>query len=274
MADVQTPAEDRASAKDDGQRHLRVVVTGAGNGIGAAIARRLAASGAAVVVNDLEADAVQRVADEIGGTAVAGDAGSEQGAARLVARATEALGEIDVWFGNAGVDRGHGLAATEADWAASIQINVMAHVRAARLLVPGWVARGHGRYVVTASAAGLLTMLGAPVYSVTKHAAVAFAEWLSAMYRHRGVIVQALCPQGVQTRILDAAGPYRDLLSHDGALTPQEVAEHVWEALQDDRFLILPHPRVADYYAARATAPDRWLAGMNALQRKVEQSGQ
>jgi len=255
-------------AKVEGQG---VVVTGAGQGIGRALATRLAAGGARVVVNDLDADTARAVANEIGGYAAPGDAASQDGVEALVAAAREHLGQIDAWFGNAGIDRGHGLAAPEEEWALVHEVNVMAHVRAARLLVPDWVERGSGRFVVTASAAGLLTMLGSPTYAVTKHAAVAFAEWLSVTYRHRGVVVQALCPQGVRTRMLEEAGALQELLSRDEALTPEQVAEAVWEALADDRFLILPHPEVADYYATRATHPDAWLAGMNKLQRKLEE---
>ena len=142
----------------------------------------------------------------------------------------------------------------------------MAHVRAARLLVPRWLEHGGGRFVVTASAAGLLTALGTATYSVTKHSAVAFAEWLSATYRHRGIVVQAICPQGVQTDMLAATGPMRNMLATD-AVTPEVVADVTWQALQDDRFLILPHGEAAEYYRQRATDPDRWLGGMNKLQR-------
>jgi len=250
-----------------------IVVTGAGHGIGRALAARLAAEGARVVVNDLDAEAAGRVAEEIGGYPVPGDAASEEGVAALVDAARAHLGSIDAWFANAGVDRGHGLGAPEADWAASLEVNVLAHVRAARLLVPEWAERGSGRFVVTASAAGLLTMLGSPTYSVSKHAAVAFAEWLSATYRHRGVVVQAICPQGVKTRMLADAGALKDVLSHDTALEPEDVAEAMWQALQDDRFLVLPHPEVGDYYAVRATQTDRWLNGMNKLQRRVDEQG-
>jgi NAD(P)-dependent dehydrogenase (short-subunit alcohol dehydrogenase family) len=175
-----------------------------------------------------------------------------------------------VWFGNAGIERGHGLDAPEEDWAAALQVNVMAHVRAARLLVPRWVERGTGRFVVTASAAGLLTMLGSPSYSVSKHGAVAFAEWLSATYRHRGVVVQAICPQGVRTRMYEEAGALKEVLGHDAVLTPEEVAEAAWSALGDDRFLVLPHPQVGEYYAARATDTDRWLGGMNRVQQHLD----
>jgi NAD(P)-dependent dehydrogenase (short-subunit alcohol dehydrogenase family) len=247
-----------------------VVVTGAGHGIGRALAARFAAEGARVVVNDLDADAAEKVATEIGGYGVPGDATTEHGVAALVAAAGEHLATIDVWCANAGIERGHGLHASEADWAAALDVNMLAHVRAARLLVPGWVERGQGRFVVTASAAGLLTMLGSPVYSVTKHAAVAFAEWLSATYRHRGVHVHAICPQGVKTRMLDESGPLKDLLSHDVALEPEDVAEALWQAIQDDRFLVLPHPEVAGYYATRATQTDRWLGGMNKLQQRLD----
>lgn len=247
-----------------------VVVTGAGRGIGRALATRMAAGGARVVVNDLDAGAATQVAEAIGGYAAPGDAASEQGVAALVAAAREHLGEIDIWFANAGIDRGRGLDASEADWAAAIEVNVLAHVRAARLLVPGWAERGRGRFVVTASAAGLLTMLGSPAYAVTKHGAVAFAEWLSATCRHRGVVVQAICPQGVRTRMLEDAGPLQELLSRDVALEPEDIAEAMWQALRDDRFLVLPHPEVAEYYRLRAADPDRWLAGMNKLQRRLE----
>jgi NAD(P)-dependent dehydrogenase (short-subunit alcohol dehydrogenase family) len=247
-----------------------VVVTGAAGGIGKAIAARLVAGGARVVVNDIDAERLAATAAGIGAHAVVGDSASEAGVAVLVAAARAHLGEIDAWFANAGIARGTGLEATEEEWSASWEINTMAHVRAARLLVPDWVERGAGRFVVTASAAGLLMTLGNPAYSVTKHGAVAFAEWLSATYRHRGLIVQAICPQGVQTAMLDATGPARDIISADGALTPEEVAEVVWQALQDDRFLVLPHPEAASYYVNRATDTDQWLGGMNKLQRRME----
>lgn len=249
-----------------------VVVTGGGNGIGRAIAARLAREGARVVVNDLDPVAAQRVAAEIGAYAVPGDAASEEGVVHLIEAAREHLGDIDAYFANAGISRGYGLGSTEAEWDASLQVNLMAHVRAARLLVPTWIESGGGRFVVTASAAGLLTMLGSPTYAVSKHAAVAFAEWLSATYGERGVIVQVLAPQGVDTQILWDSGPLKELLSHDPVLTADVVAEEVWQALQDDRFLILPHAEVATYYAARANDTDRWLRGMRKLQRGLEEA--
>lgn len=247
-----------------------VVVTGAGRGIGRALAARFAGAGARVVVNDVDATAVERVAAEIGGYAVPGNAATERGVADLVAAARERFGEVDTWCANAGIDVGRTLTASEEEWAAGLEVNLLAHVRAARLLVPGWAERGSGRFVVTASAAGLLTMLGAPVYSVTKHGALAFAEWLSATYRHRGVHVHAICPQGVNTRMLHESGPVKELLTHDRQLEPEDVADALWQAVEEDRFLVLPHPEVAGYYTARATDPDRWLTGMNRIQQHLD----
>lgn len=250
------------------------VVTGAGHGIGRALATRLVAEGARVVVNDLDADACEATAREIGATAAPGDCSSTAGVEALVDTATEVLGRIDVYCANAGIDRTQpdSLQASDEDWAVMIDTNVMSHVRAARLLVPRWIGDGGGgRFVVTASAAGLLTMIGAAPYSVTKHAAVGFAEWLSVTYGVRGVTVQAICPQGVQTRMLEQAGPLKDLLSRDEVRTPDEVADAWVRSLDDDRFLVLPHPEVGDYYASRAADTDRWLGGMQRLQAKVDE---
>ncbi len=248
-----------------------VVVTGAGSGIGAALARRLAAEGARVVVNDLDAAAATAVAASCGAVAQPGDAASEAGVAALISAATAALGHIDLYCANAGIAREGGADASEPDWADSWQVNVMAHVRAARLLLPAWLERGEGHLICTVSAAGLLTMLGSAPYSVTKHAALAFAEWLAASYSHRGVTVQALCPQGVRTPLLEASGPVGQALLAEAAISPEAVADAVLAALADRRFLILPHPEVAQMYSRRATDPDRWLAGINRLQRQVEQ---
>jgi NAD(P)-dependent dehydrogenase (short-subunit alcohol dehydrogenase family) len=262
---------------DDKLTGRGVVVTGAGHGIGRALAHRLAAAGARVVVNDLDAEACRAVAEEIGGTAVPGDCATADGVEDLISRATAALGRIDVYMANAGIDAAHetggdSLQAPDELWDRMVQVNTMAHVRAARALVPGWLADGRGgRFVVTASAAGLLTMLGSAPYSVTKHAAVGFAEWLSATYGHRGVTVQAICPQGVQTRMLEQSGPLKDLLSHDVALTPEAVAQSWVDSLADDRFLVLPHPEVGGYYAARVTQNERWLAGMRRLQAGLDE---
>ena len=253
---------------------LGAVVTGGGHGIGAALARRLAAEGARVVVNDLDADAARQVADEVGGTAAPGDCATTEGVDALLATAHEALGRVDVFMANAGIDSfdrtADGLDASEQTWDRMLQVNVLGHVRAAQRLVPGWLESGGGRFVVTASAAGLLTMLGSAPYSVTKHAAVGFAEWLAASYGHRGVTVQAICPQGVDTRMLAEAGPLQAVLTRDSVLSPDDVAEAWVASLADDRFLVLPHPEVGDYYRARALDTDRWLRGMQRLQAQLD----
>ncbi|MFD5401205.1 SDR family oxidoreductase [Streptomyces griseorubiginosus] len=242
-----------------------VVVTGAGGGIGAALARRFAAEGARVVVNDLDAGRAKAVAEEVGGIALAGDASA------VVPDALDALGgSVDVYCANAGVAFG-GDSLDESAWATSWDVNVMAHVRAAHALLPGWLERGNGRFVSTVSAAGLLTMIGAAPYAVTKHGALAFAEYLSLTYRHRGIKVHAICPQGVRTDMLAATGSAGDLVLKPTAVEPEDVAEALFRGIEEDRFLILPHPEVADYYQARAATPDRWLAGMNHLQQKWEE---
>lgn len=250
-----------------------VVVTGAAGGIGAALARKMTDLGARVVISDIDAERAHAVAAELGATLVAGDAASEEGVSALIETVQDEVGPIDVWFANAGVDLGSGLESSEEAWATSWDVNVMAHVRAARLLVPGWVERGEGWFVSTASAAGLLTMIGAPAYSITKHGAVAFAEWLSVTYRHEGVRVHTVCPQGVQTSMLERAGELQSVLGRDRVLTPEEVADATWEAIQEGRFLVLPHPEVREYYRSRAHDTDGWIGGMNRLQQKVE-SGQ
>jgi NAD(P)-dependent dehydrogenase (short-subunit alcohol dehydrogenase family) len=243
----------------------RVVVTGAGGGIGAALARRFAAEGARVVVNDLDAAKAEAVAAAIGGIAVPGDASA------IVEDARDALGgTVDVYCANAGVGSGGSEAASEDVWALAWDVNVMAHVRAARALLPDWLERGEGRFVSTVSAAGLLTMIGAAPYSVTKHGAYAFAEWLSLTYRHRGLKVHAICPQGVRTDMLDASGSAGDLVLAPTAIEPDDVAEALFKGMADNRFLILPHPQVAGYYQARAAEPERWLGGMNKVQRAWE----
>lgn len=251
-----------------------VVVTGAGSGIGAALARRFAALGARVVVNDVREQAAADVAASCAGpgqaTAVGGDAASEQGVAALIDAARAKLGEIDLYCANAGVARTGSDQAGEADWADSWQVNVMAQVRAAGLLLDRWLERGSGHLICTVSAAGLLSMPGAAPYAVTKHAALAYAEWLSLTYRHRGLTVQAICPQGVRTAMLDGSDPMAERLLGPSAIAPEDVADTVIEAMADERFLILPHPEVAEMYAGRAADPDRWLTGMNRLQQRLE----
>ncbi|WP_050507570.1 MULTISPECIES: SDR family oxidoreductase [Streptomyces] len=249
-------------------RDRAVVVTGAGGGIGAALARRFAAGGARVAVNDLDAVKAEATAREIGAVAVPGDAST------VVPAAREALGgTVDIFCANAGVGTGGGPEAPDDAWELAWDVNVMAHVRAARALLPEWLERGAGRFVSTVSAAGLLTMVGAAPYSVTKHGAYAFAEWLSLTYRHRGIAVHAICPQGVRTDMLAATGAAGELVLTPTAIEPAAVADALFAAMAEERFLVLPHPEVGEYYTARAGDTERWLGGMNRLQRKLEGAG-
>jgi len=248
-----------------------VVVTGGGGGIGRAIARRLAAGGARVAVNDLDPGAAEAVAAEIHGFAVPGDVGSEQGVRDLIADTQKQLGEIDIYCSNAGTAAGTGPDTPEDAWQRAWEVNTLAHVRASRALLPGWLARGRGTFVVTASAAGLLTMLGAAPYSVTKHGAEAYAEWLAATYAHRGLTVHCICPQGVRTEMLAGSGRAGEVVLADTAIEPEQVADALWDALADGRFLVLPHPEVLDYYRNRATDTGRWLRGMSRLQQRIEE---
>ncbi|MDR7300377.1 SDR family oxidoreductase [Haloactinomyces albus] len=247
-----------------------VVVTGAGHGIGAALSRKFAGQGATVVVNDVDADAARRVATEVGGLSVPGDAADDDGVRTLVDAAIEQYGRIDMFCANAGVATSGGPEVSDELWQHSWELNVMAHVRAARAVLPHWLERGRGHFLATVSAAGLLTMLGAAPYSVTKHAALGFAEWLSVTYADRGITVQALCPQGVRTDMLSGSGEAGKRLLAAEAIEPDQVADAVLDSLDGRQFLILPHPEVAQRYAQRADDPDRWQAGMRKLQRGLE----
>lgn len=248
-------------------REKVIVVTGGGNGIGEALCRRFAAEGArGIVVADKDAAAAQRVAGEVKGLAVPTDAGVEADVVNLVKRATASYGPIDLFCANAGVMAIGGVEVPDAEWRRVWDVNVMAHVYAARAVLPGMLARGRGYLLHTASAAGLLTQIGSAPYSVSKHAAVALAEWLSITYGGRGITVSCLCPQGVNTNMLrNADGGIADKL-RAGALEPAAVAEAVVDGLTAERFLILPHPEVADYFRRKAADYDRWLRGMRRLQ--------
>ena len=250
------------------------VVTGGGNGIGRALCRRFAAEGArGVVVADVEAGAAAEVAKEIGGIAVTTDVRREADVARLAARATEVYGPIDLFCSNAGIFTPGGVETADADWERIWEINVRAHIYAARAVLPGMLARGEGYLLQTASAAGLLTQIGSAPYAVTKHAAVALAEWLAIAHGDRGIKVSCLCPQGVRTRMLMGD----DLSSTDnflfqGSVSPEEVADAVVKGLDEERFLILPHPEVAEYFRRKADDYDRWLRGMRRLQFRVNEA--
>ena len=250
-------------------RDAVVVVTGGGSGIGRALCRRFAAEGArAVVVVDRESTA-QAVADEIHGVALIADVGVEADIVRVVQSVVDECGAIDLFCSNAGIGGGAGgIDVADADWQRTWQVNVMAHLYAARAVLPGMLARGSGYLLQTASAAGLLTQIGSAPYAVTKHAAVAFAEWLAVTYGDRGIKVSCLCPQGVRTPMLEQASERIRGLLDGSAIEVEAVADAVIDGLADERFLILPHPEVAEYVRRKAADHDRWLRGMRRLQQK------
>jgi NAD(P)-dependent dehydrogenase (short-subunit alcohol dehydrogenase family) len=248
------------------------VVTGGANGIGRALCRRFAAEGArGVVVADRDAAGAKRVAEEIDGLAVTVDVSAEADIHRLVDQSTKKFGAIDLFCSNAGIATGGGVEAPNSEWQEIWDINLMAHVYAARAVLPAMIARGEGYLLQTASAAGLLTSIGSAPYAVTKHAAVALAEWLSITYGHQGIRVSCLCPQGVFTNMLmrPDAGPATEFLKAE-ALQPEQVAESVVQGLASEKFLILPHEIVAKYMSHKVTDYDRWIRGMRRLQAEIE----
>jgi NAD(P)-dependent dehydrogenase (short-subunit alcohol dehydrogenase family) len=250
------------------------VVTGGAGGIGQALVRRFADEGArAVVVADMTAERAQAVAADIDGLGIGFDAGTEAGVRGLIDEATAANGPIDVFFSNAGVPGPiGGPEAPDEGWDECWRVNLMQHVWASRQLVPQMVQRGDGYLLNTASAAGLLTQVSAAAYSVTKAAAVSLAEWLAVTYGDAGVKVSCLCPQAVQTPMLDAAMEEpagAAALRAGGILDPADVAEVVVQAMRDERFLILPHEEVAQHMALKASQPDRWIGGMRKLARNA-----
>ena len=251
--------------------HAVVVVTGGASGIGRALVERFGREGArAVVVVDRDVRA-HEVAAAVGGLGLVADVGDEAEVVGVVRAALERYGRIDLFCSNAGIGGGSGsLDTSDADWQRIWHVNVMAHIYAARAVLPSMLANGRGYLLQTASAAGLLTQVGSAPYSVTKHAAVALAEWLAITYGDRGITVSCLCPQGVRTPMLDAApGAIRELLG-DSAISTDAVADAVIAGLADERFLILPHPDVAEFVRRKASDYDRWLRGMRRLQRDLE----
>lgn len=258
------------------------VVTGAAGGIGSALGERFHDAGATVVLSDRAGTDVERIAARLDARrpgsafAVVADVSLESGNAHLVAEARRLAGRIDLYFANAGVALGGDLTATEEEWLTSFDVNVHAHRWAAKYLIPEWLAAGSGYFASTASAAGVLAQIGSAPYSVTKHAAVAFAEWLSITYGSRGIRVSCLCPQGVNTAMLrgadrtDTATNESNVVRAVGAvLEPAAVADFVHDALVEERFFILPHPEVAEYMKVKAVEHDRWLGGMRKLQRRI-----
>lgn len=249
-----------------------VVVTGGGSGIGAALCRRFRTDGALnVIVGDLNEAAAQAVAREINGIAVGCDVSDELQVIALV-EAAERQGPVELFCSNAGIARpdarrGDATSAANAAWEQSWAVNVMAHVYAARAMVPRMAARGGGYFLHTVSAAGLLSQIGSAPYSTTKHAAIGFAENLAIMHRHQDIRVSVLCPQGVDAPMLQAAS--RGAESLDGVLSAEEVAECVIDGLAAERFLILPHAQVAEYLPRKASDYDRWLSGMVRLRNTL-----
>lgn len=242
-----------------------IIVTGGANGIGRALCRRFAAEGArAIVAADIDAAGAEAVARDVGGLAVETDVTREDHLQRLVARVIDAYGAIDLFCSNAGIAVDGDEHTPDAEWARCWNVNVMAHVLAARAVLPSMLARGRGYLLHTVSAAGLLTHPHSATYAVTKHASLAFAEWLSIAYGDRGITVSALCPQGVRTDMLRRAGQRAAFLL-EGALEPERVADVVVQGLAEERFLILPHPEVAEYVRRKAGDHDRWLRGMRRL---------
>lgn len=257
------------------------VVTGAGRGIGEALARAFHAKGANVVLADLSG--APEVAAAIGGERVVGveaDVSTEAGNVALIQSARDAFGPIDLFFANAGVGTGTDLASTEEKvWDIAFAVNVHAHRWAAKHLLPEWLERGEGYFCSTASAAGVLAQIGSAPYTLTKRAAVSFAEWMSITYGDQGIRVSCLCPQGVNTDMLNAGSEEDDdgdsfsggdVVKAAGAvLEPDDVADAVVEVIERDGFFVLPHPEVAKYMQAKANDPERWLGGMRKLQRMV-----
>jgi NAD(P)-dependent dehydrogenase (short-subunit alcohol dehydrogenase family) len=241
------------------------VVTGGAGGIGRALAERFAAEGArAVVVADLDRAGAEGVAAALAcptPLAAALDVTDAAAVAGLVDRVEAEVGPVDLWCSNAGVALGQDLG-DDGDWERSVAVHVLAHLHVARALLPRMAARGRGHLLLTASAAGLLTSLDSAPYAVTKHGTVALAEWLAIRYGDAGVAVSCLCPQGVRTAMTEGLGPGSAVLAAGPLLAPAEVAEAVVRALADGRFLILPHPEVAEFERRRAADRDRWLAGM------------
>jgi NAD(P)-dependent dehydrogenase (short-subunit alcohol dehydrogenase family) len=243
------------------------VVTGGAGGIGGALARRLAAAGALVTVADIDRGGAEAVAREIGGTAMTVDVSQEFDIQNLVAKVLQAHDHIDLFCSNAGIAVGGGPEAADGDWRRIWDVNVMAHVYAARAVVPHMVERGEGYLLGTVSAAGLLNHITAMPYGVTKAAALSLFEWLAIAHGDQGLRVSVLCPQGVRTRMLQEAEGERPFLS-EGALEPERVAEIVLDGIRDERFLILPHPEVARYMEHKAKDPDRWLERMRRFVRE------
>lgn len=241
-----------------------IVVTGAASGIGRALAQRFSTMGPKqIVISDLNAEGLESVARETGARSIPANVAREADVQNLMQQVEADYGRIDLLCNNAGINGHGGPEVPDETWQRIWEINVMAHVYAARAAIPGMLARGAGYIMNTASAAGLLNQVGSAPYAVTKHAAVGFAEWLSITYGSRGINVSCLCPQAVRTAM--TAGNRDGVASIDGMMSPEELCDHVVEALAEERFLILPHPEVLTYMRRKTDDYDRWLGGMRRL---------
>ena len=250
--------------------HIRdriVVVTGAASGIGRALAQRFASEGARLVVcADINSTGAAAIAQEIGGIAVPTDVAKETDIKSLIETVETQHGPIDLFCSNAGIGIGGGVEVSDERWQAIWDINVMAHVWAARHLVPRMIARGGGYLLNTASAAGLLSQIGSAPYAVSKHAAVGLAEWLAITHGDQGIKVSVLCPQAVRTAM--TAGNPDGVASLDGMIEPEAVADACVRAIEAEDFLILPHTEVLDYMRRKSADYNRWIGGMKKLNRK------
>jgi NAD(P)-dependent dehydrogenase (short-subunit alcohol dehydrogenase family) len=247
-----------------------IVVTGAASGIGAALCRRFAAEGpAGIVAADLNAEGAQATAQHVGGIGLGVDVSNEEQVKALVAQATGRYGRVDLFCSNAGIISRQEADAPDSSWQRSWGVHVMAHVYAARAVLPQMLARGEGYLLQTASAAGLVTQLDSAPYAVTKHAAIAFAEWLSITHGSQGIRVSALCPQGVRTPMLRSGRDERGSPLDAGSLSPEQVADEVVRGIDAEQFLILPHPEVLEYFRRKASDYDRWIRGMRRLRAEV-----
>ena len=246
----------------------RVIITGSANGIGSSLSHAFKDRDVeSMILVDLDELNNTKLSNEVGGIPYKADVGSEDDIIKLVEFAKQEMGGIDIFCSNAGISGAGGLLNTSnEDWSNIWNVNVMSHIHAAKHTLPIMLEQGSGYFMNTASAAGLLTQLGAAGYSVTKSAAVSFAEWLKITYGERGIGVSCLCPQGVRTPMVeDAPEIVGSLVSIDGLLEPDVVANEVIECIEKDQFLITPHPEVLEYMKIKASDPDRWINGMQSL---------